>query len=84
MQLQDWKCVYDILVNGELHTLKVRQSSIALRSVNLPMPLPILGPTEELVMTVPKDGITVTARSGERAVPAEIEAWFLLRDFPEI
>ena len=33
-------------------------------------------------MTAPKTEITLTARSGERAVTGTLEAMFMIRDFP--
>jgi hypothetical protein len=43
----------------------------------------LFGLTEGLVMTAPKNAITLTARSGERAVTGALEAIFMIGDFPE-
>jgi hypothetical protein len=85
VQLQNWNCRFDLIVDGNnLHTLKIRPQSKVWRSVHLPSPLPILGPTEELRMTAPTNELTLAARSGEGVVTGIIEAWFLLTDFPEV
>jgi hypothetical protein len=42
VQLRDCRFLFDIVVNKELHTLKVRPQCITWRSMNLPMPLPFL------------------------------------------
>ena len=83
-QPRNWNYPFDVLVDGPLHVLKIRQLSTALRSVNLSKPLPILGPTEQLEMRAPKNGLTLTARSGAGAVISTLEAEFELKDFPEL
>jgi hypothetical protein len=81
--LRDLKFHFDIVVNEELHILQIRQSSVGLRSLHYPTPFRILGPTEEFAMSAPKNGITLTARSGGPPVTGTLEASFMLRDFPE-
>jgi SEC-C motif len=83
VQVPDWYCSFDVIVDGDLHTLLVRKSSKAVRSVHCRSPLSVLGPTEELAMTAPTKEITLTARENEGVITGTIEAWFLLRDFPE-
>jgi len=83
-QAGSWDYTFDVLVERTVHTLNFRRMSMAFRSVNCKQPLPILGPTEELVMAAPKDPLTLSANPEHGVVTGVIEAQFLLRDFPEL
>jgi hypothetical protein len=48
------------------------------------MPIPLLGPTEELEMLAPLRALILTATPEVPKVVAQIETRFLLRDFPEL
>jgi hypothetical protein len=84
VQPRNWSYGFDLAVDGELHTLQLRPLSTALRSVNLPQPLSILGPTEELTILAPLDWLILTARPNEGPTTGTIEGQFVLRDFPEL
>jgi len=83
-QPRNWNYTFDVTIEKMVHTLSVRKMSMAFRSVNCTQPLPILGPTEELVMMAPRDGLTLSADVKEGLITGTIEASFLLRDFPEL
>jgi hypothetical protein len=83
-QPRAWNYAFDIAVDGDLHSLRLRPLSTALRSKNLPKPLPILGPTEELTLLAPVDWLNLTAKANQGPVTGVIEAEFTLRDFPEL
>ena len=84
VQLQTWNYPFDVLLDGKLHTLIIRKMSTALRSVHFPRPLSILGPTEELAISAPRNGLALTAQADEGAVTSTIEAELVLRDFAEL
>lgn len=83
-QPRTWEYGFDVTAKQNVHTLTIRQNSMAFRSANHEKPLPILSPTEELVMVAPKNGLRLSVSAADRSITGTIEAEFLLRDFPEL
>lgn len=83
-QPRSWDYLFDVAVGREAHSVTIHKMSTSLRSVHFEKALPILGPTEELVMVAPRENLTLTARIEERSITGTIEGEFLLRDFPEL
>ena len=83
-QPRTWDYVFDLKFDGKTLEVNVLQNSMAFRSANTPAPLPVLGPTEELVMAAPVGGLTLSVTPFMPQTTANLEAQFLLRDFPEL
>ena len=84
VQPRSWDYGFDVSAEQRVHTLTIRQNSMAFRSANCERPLSILGPTEELVMVAPRNGLALSVPVSARSITGTIEAEFLLRDFPEL
>lgn len=82
-QPRTWDYVFDLHLGGGTAVLTISQNSVALRATNCGTGLDALGPTEELVMAAPSGGMILYATPDEPRVFGQIEATFLLRDFPE-
>lgn len=78
-----WDYSLDIRWDCRSLEVDIAQTSVALRSPNLPAPMPVLGATEELVMVAPTSTLSMTATVGRPRAEGVIEARFLLREFPE-
>jgi SEC-C motif len=85
VQPRTWDYGFDVSTQHQnARTLTIRTNSVAFRSANFERPLPLLGPTEELVMAAPKGGLKLSVAATERSATGTIEAEFLLRGFPEL
>jgi hypothetical protein len=82
IQPRSWDYVIDVIFNGS-YSFSVRRMAVALRSANYPSPLPLLHQLEELVMSVPRIRTVLTVSLDTPTASANIEARFLLRDFPK-
>jgi hypothetical protein len=79
-----WDYSLDIRWDCQKLEIDIAQMSVALRSLNLPVPMPVLKATEELVMVAPSSTLSMVVTVGEPRAVAAIEARFLLREFPEL
>ena len=79
-----WDYSLDIRWDRQKLEIDIAQMSVALRSQNLPMPMPVLKATEELVMVAPSSTLSIAVTAREPRAVGAIEARFLLRDFPEL
>jgi hypothetical protein len=79
-----WDYTFDVHVGGGIAVLTIRQMSVALRAMNCVQGLDVLSPTEELVMVAPWESLILHATPHEPKAFGQIEATFLLRDFPEL
>jgi hypothetical protein len=85
VQPRMWDYGFDVSTEQQnARTLTIRTNSVAFRSANFERPLPLLDPTEELVMVAPKGGLKLSVPPTEHSATGTIEAEFLLRDFPEL
>jgi len=80
--VQNLKLSFDILVDGELHTLKIRQSGGGLRHKDYSTPSLVLHANEEIDITVPRTGLTLSARVGQGAATGDLESWFKISNIP--
>lgn len=83
-QPRSWDYLIQTTSDAQQYGLTISPMSVAFRSANLPAPMPLLGPQEELVMAAPREGLTLSVPKCETSATGVIEAKFLLRDFPEI
>jgi|HubBroStandDraft_1064217.scaffolds.fasta_scaffold127072_1 hypothetical protein len=83
-QPRNWNYLFDLKYDGETLEVTVSQNSVAFRSANAIAPLPVLGSNEELVMSVPLGGLTLNVTSSDPRNATQLQAQFLLRDFPEL
>jgi hypothetical protein len=79
-----WDYSVDIRWDCQKLEIDIAQMSVALRSQNLPPPMPVLKATEELVMVAPSSTLSLVVTVAEPRVVGAIEATFLLREFPEL
>lgn len=79
-QPHNWSYAIDVVLD-KVSSFSVRRMSMAFRSAQYKSPMPILGASEELVMSAPRNRIALKVSPGETTVSANIEARFLLRDF---
>jgi hypothetical protein len=79
-----WDYSLDIRWDCQRLEIDIAQMSVALRSQNLPTPMPVLNATEELVMVAPSSTLSMVVTLSEPRVVGAIEARFLLRELPEL
>jgi hypothetical protein len=79
-----WDYSLDIRWDDQKLEIDIAQMSVALRSQNLPTPMPVLKATEELVIVAPSSTLSMVVSLTEARVFGAIEARFLLREFPEL
>lgn len=83
-QPRTWDYTFDVKFDDTTLEINARQNSMAFRSVNLPSPMPVLGPSEELLMVAPFDGLRMSVSALAPKSTGNIQGQFLLRDFPEL
>lgn len=79
-----WDYVFDVSISKKTHTISIHQNSMAFRSANQHRLATILGPTEELLMLAPHNGLLLEASPESPIVSGQIHAAFLLREFLEL
>jgi hypothetical protein len=75
-----WEYAYELRFDGSAAYLSVGPSSGALRSANMPKPVPELGPGEEIVLRAPAAALVLRATREATTASAELVCSFKLRD----
>ena len=79
-----WNYTFDVKYDGSIFEISLVQLSTSFRSANLPAPMSILGENEELIMAAPTNEPKFIASQSEPRLTINLNARFLLRDFPEL
>lgn len=82
VQPRSWDYAIDVRIEG-IYSFSIRRNSVAFRSANYKSTMSVTGNAEELAMSAPRNPVVLQASADSPTTSANIEARFLLRDFPQ-
>ena len=85
VQPREWVYTVDVRVENSVYTFSIRRNSVAFRSANHASPLSFLSETEQLAMAAPavRNFFELQVSPEHRSASANVDARFLLQDFPD-